>query len=193
MTTRPSAPLYARLLGSLSLVMGLWAAPAHAEVPNVSPALTTVPRLDIARYVGTWYEIAKFPNRFQRMCAANTQAQYRGLESGQIEVINRCQKASGEMAEAVGKARLVGDAGSPKLQVRFAPAWLSFLPMVWGNYWVIDLDDNYQLAAVSEPQREYLWILSRTPNVEPAVYAALLKRLQTQGFDTQRLEFSPQN
>ncbi len=173
--------------------MGLWASQAHAEAPNVSPPLTTVPRLDIARYLGTWYEIAKFPNRFQRMCAANTQAEYRGLESGQIEVINRCQKASGEMAEAVGKARLVGEAGSPKLQVRFAPAWLSFLPMVWGNYWVIDLDDNYQLAAVSEPQREYLWILSRTPKVEPAVYAALLKRLQTQGFDTQRLEFSPQN
>jgi apolipoprotein D and lipocalin family protein len=173
--------------------MGLWATQAHAEAPNVSSPLTTVPRLDIARYLGTWYEIAKFPNRFQRMCAANTQAEYRGLESGQIEVINRCQKASGEMAEAVGKARLVGEAGSPKLQVRFAPAWLSFLPMVWGNYWVIDLDDNYQLAAVSEPQREYLWILSRTPKVEPAVYAALLKRLQTQGFDTQRLEFSPQN
>ncbi len=193
MTTRPSAPLYARLLWSLSLVMGLWASQAHAEAPNVSAPLTTVPRLDIARYLGTWYEIAKFPNRFQRMCAANTQAEYRALESGQIEVINRCQKASGEMAEAVGKARLVGEAGSPKLQVRFAPAWLSFLPMVWGNYWVIDLDDNYQLAAVSEPQREYLWILSRTPKVEPAVYAALLKRLQTQGFDTQRLEFSPQN
>ncbi len=173
--------------------MGLWATQAHAEAPNVSAPLTTVPRLDIARYLGTWYEIAKFPNRFQRMCAANTQAEYRGLESGQIEVINRCQKASGEMAEAVGKARLVGEAGSPKLQVRFAPAWLSFLPMVWGNYWVIDLDDNYQLVAVSEPQREYLWILSRTPKVEPAVYAALLKRLQTQGFDTQRLEFSPQN
>ncbi len=173
--------------------MGLWATQAHAEAPNVSAPLTTVPRLDIARYLGTWYEIAKFPNRFQRMCAANTQAEYRGSESGQIEVINRCQKASGEMAEAVGKARLVGEAGSPKLQVRFAPAWLSFLPMVWGNYWVIDLDDNYQLVAVSEPQREYLWILSRTPKVEPAVYAALLKRLQTQGFDTQRLEFSPQN
>jgi apolipoprotein D and lipocalin family protein len=76
--------------------------------------------------------------------------------------------------------------------VRFAPAWLSFLPMVWGNYWVIDLDTDYQLAAVSEPSREYLWILSRTPQVEPAIYAALLDRLKAAGFDTGRLEVSPQ-
>jgi apolipoprotein D and lipocalin family protein len=88
----------------------------------------------------------------------------------------------------VGSARQLGPFDSPKLQVRFAPGWLSFLPMVWGDYWVIDLDPDYQLAAVSEPKREYLWILSRTPTVPRQAYAALLDRLARQGFDLERLE-----
>ena len=92
------------------------------------------------------------------------------------------------MKEALGGGRQIGDATSSKLEVRFAPAWLSFLPMVWGDYWVIDLDPSYQLVAVSEPKREYLWILSRSPKVDPAAYDALLARLSGQGFDLQRLE-----
>ena len=79
---------------------------------------------------------------------------------------------------------------SPKLQVRFAPAWLSFLPFVWGNYWVIDLDEAYQLVAISEPGRDYLWILARTPTVDAGAYDALLARLAARGFDLKRLERS---
>ena len=165
---------------------------AQAQAVSSPPPVTPIASLDVPKYLGTWYEVAKFPNRFQNLCAANTRAEYRLLDSGQIEVINRCQKSNGEMAEAVGTARQIGGEHSPKLKVRFAPAWLSFLPMVWGNYWVIDLDAGYRLAAVSEPGREYLWILSRTPKVEPAVYDALLQRLQAMGFDTGRLEVSPQ-
>lgn len=166
---------------------------AQAQAPH-SPAqpLATIASLDVARYLGTWYEVAKFPNRFQRMCVANTQAEYRRHDTGQIEVINRCQQSNGEVAEAVGRARQVGGEDSPRLQVRFAPAWLSFLPMVWGNYWVIDLEADYQLVAVSEPEREYLWILSRRLQVDPTRYQALLDRLQARGFDLSRLEASPQ-
>ncbi len=192
MPSRTTLTLNFRWLCSLALLWALWLPSAQAQEATSAPPLATIARLDVPRYLGTWYEVAKFPNRFQRMCVARTQAVYRRLESGQIEVTNRCQKADGEIAEAVGRARQVGESDSPKLQVRFAPAWLSFLPMVWGNYWVIDLDADYQLAAVSEPQREYLWILSRTPTVEPAVYEALIQRLQTKGFDTRRLEASPQ-
>jgi apolipoprotein D and lipocalin family protein len=92
----------------------------------------------------------------------------------------------------VGRARQDGPADSPKLEVRFAPAWLSWLPMVWGNYWVIDLDPAYQLVAVSEPSREYLWVLSRTPAVDAAAYQALLERLRAKGFDLTRLERAAQ-
>ena len=93
--------------------------------------------------------------------------------------------------QAVGRARQDGPADSPKLKVRFAPAWLSWLPMVWGNYWVIDIDAGYQLVAVSEPDREYLWVLSRTPTVEGGAQA-LLGRLQAKGFDLSKLERTTQ-
>ena len=132
-----------------------------------APPLPTVSAIEVPRYLGTWYEIAKFPNWFQKKCVANTRAQYSLRSDGSLQVINRCKMASGEIDEAIGAARQIGKASSPKLQVRFAPQWLSIIPAVWGDYWVIDLDDNYQWVAVSEPGREYLWILSRTPRMDP--------------------------
>ncbi len=155
-------------------------------------ALQAIPTLDVPRYLGIWYEIAKYPNRFQKHCASNTRAEYRLREDGRIEVINRCAEGDGSLSEAVGLARQVGSSDSPRLKVRFAPAWLSFLPVVWGDYWIIDLDADYQLVAVSEPKREYLWVLSRTPEVDPEAYRQLLNRLEASGFDLDRLEHSPQ-
>ena len=155
-------------------------------------SVKTIAALDVPRYLGTWYEIAKYPNSFQKKCARNTRAEYQPKPDGTLQVLNRCVTADSQTTEVLGAARQVGPADSPKLQVRFAPAWLAFLPMVWGNYWVIDLDPQYQLVAVSEPKREYLWVLSRTPKVEPAAYQALLARLAQSGFDMTRLELSPQ-
>lgn len=154
--------------------------------------LQAIPSLDVPRYLGTWYEIAKYPNRFQRECKSSTAAQYSRASDGTVTVTNRCRRADGSISEAVGTARQVGPATSPKLKVRFAPRWLSFLPFVWGDYWVIDLDEGYQLAAVSEPKREYLWILSRQPHVDSATYQRLLGRLSGMGFDTGKLEATPQ-
>ena len=178
----------------LTTLLVLSTALAHAAdaTPPPAPALTPIASLDVPRYMGTWYEIAKYPNFFQRQCAADTQADYSARSDGMVQVVNRCRKANGEMSVAVGAARQLGDANSPKLEVRFAPAWLSFIPLVWGDYWVIDIDPAYQLVAVSEPKREYLWILSRTAKVAPAAYDALLARLVTQGFDLKRLELSKQ-
>jgi len=152
----------------------------------------TIPSLDVSRYLGTWYEIAKFPNWFQRKCISNTKAVYTAKPDGNLRVLNSCKTANGETSEAEGLARQIGAKDSPKLEVRFAPEWLSFLPMVWGDYWVIDLDPQYQLAAVSDPRREYLWVLSRTPQLDPKVYADLLQRLEQQRFDVQKLELTSQ-
>jgi apolipoprotein D and lipocalin family protein len=157
------------------------------------PPLTTIAALDVPRYMGTWYEIARFPNWFQKKCVGDTRAEYSLATAGKVQVINRCRLENGETSQAVGAARQVGDATSPKLEVRFAPAWLSFIPLVWGNYWVIDLDDAYQLVAVSEPNRDYLWILSRTPKVDAKAYEALLARLAAKGFDTRKLESTRQS
>ena len=157
-----------------------------------SQPVQTIASLDVPRYMGTWHEIAKYPNRFQKSCASQTRAQYATQSDGSLQVINRCVTSQGDTLEAVGQALQVGGPTSPKLQVRFAPVWLSWLPWVWGDYWVIDLDKDYQLAAVSDTKREYLWVLSRNKQVPPAAYQALLARLTAQGFDTQRLELSPQ-
>jgi len=153
--------------------------------------MRTIAALDVNRYLGTWYDIAHYPNRFQKQCAGDTSASYSLRDDGRVRVLNRCRKADGRESVAEGVARQVGGAGSPKLEVRFAPAILSFLPMVWGDYWVIDLDEHYQLSAVSEPSRKYLWILSRTRHVDAAAYQALLARLAAQGFDTSKLVLTP--
>jgi apolipoprotein D and lipocalin family protein len=163
-----------------------------AAVPAQPGPLMTIATLDVPRYMGTWYEIAKYPNWFQKKCVANTSAQYSLLPNGTVQVVNRCRKENGEFDQAIGEARQIGAATSPKLQVRFAPAWLSWLPQVWGDYWVIDLNEPYQLVAVSEPTREYLWVLSRTPEVSAEAYDALLLRLKAQGLSLERLERTKQ-
>ena len=164
---------------------------AQAQTPS-APPLRAIESLDVPRYMGRWYEIAKFPNWFQRQCVAATVATYSLRLDGQVQVLNECRRQNGQMEQALGQARQLGPATSARLQVRFAPQWLSLLPFVWGDYWVIDLDERYELVAVSEPKREYLWVLSRTPVVDEVRYAALLTRLAAQGLDVSRLEITPQ-
>lgn len=177
-------------LAALALAFGLQTGCATMAGAAGSEPLRSIPSLDVPRYLGTWYEIAKYPNRFQRKCASDTRAIYGLRDDGRIEVVNQCRREDGSLMEAVGVARQVGPSDSAQLKVRFAPAWLSFLPVVWGNYWVIDLDPEYQLVAVSEPKREYLWVLSRTPEVDTEAYRQLLSRLEAQGFDLDRVERS---
>lgn len=155
-------------------------------------ALKAIAQLDLQRYLGRWYEIAKFPNRFQRQCVWGTSADYSHLPNGQIRVLNQCRNSAGNWEHAIGVAQPIEGPSSAKLKVRFAPEWLSFLPFVWGDYWVVDLDEKYELVAVSEPQREFLWILSRTPAVSEFSYTELLGRLAAMGLDIQKLEKTPQ-
>ena len=175
-----------------TFLLGVAAGEALARAGSDAEPLDTIASLDAKRYMGTWYEIARFPNVFQRKCAGNTSATYTLLDDGRVRVVNRCRKADGGEDVAEGVARQIGGATSPKLEVRFAPAILSLIPMVWGDYWVIDLDENYQLAAVSEPRRKYLWILSRTRHVDTGTYQGLLGRLAARGFDLSQLERTPQ-
>lgn len=180
---------YFKPLAALALAgLCVGQAPAADAVRSLQP----IESLTVPRYMGVWYEIAKFPNEFQKKCVGDTTATYELNEDGRVQVVNRCRTTDGKTDAADGVARQLGGATSPKLKVRFAPAILSFIPMVWGDYWVIDLDEKYQLSAVSEPKREFLWILSRTPQVEPAAYDALLTRLTAQGLDVSKLVRTPQ-
>lgn len=165
------------------LALALLAGHAGAD----SSPLKTIPALDVPRYMGTWYEIARYQNRFQQKCVGQSSADYQLQPDGTVQVINRCPLANGEINEAIGQARQIGGPTSAKLQVRFAPAWLSFLPAVWGDYWIVDIDDAYQWVIVSEPRREYLWILAREPKLPDAFSRKLLLRLEELGFTTQAL------
>ncbi|MEO8347122.1 MAG: lipocalin family protein [Betaproteobacteria bacterium] len=151
--------------------------------------LPVVGALDLTRYFGTWHEVARYPNFFERVCVADVTAIYAANADGTIEVANACRKADGTMTQANGVARVVTPPS--KLQVRFAPDWLSWLPLVWANYWVIELADDYSYAVVGEPSREYLWILSRTPQMSDATYARIVAKLPTLGFDPGRLVRNP--
>ena len=179
------------LASALSVVALIGSCMSTQAVAHEAP-LQPIASLDVNRYMGTWYEIAKYPNWFQRKCTRNTQANYQVLGPGKVQVLNRCVTAEGQTIEALGQARQIGAADSPKLEVRFAPEWLSFIPLVWGDYWVIDIDEAYQLVAVSEPKRQYLWVLSRTQEVRPAALDALLARLKSRGFDLNKLETTAQ-
>jgi len=144
--------------------------------------LQVVPQVDLARYAGKWYEIARLPNRFQRACVSDVTATYELRPDGKITVLNECRQSDGRVKSSRGTARLAGK-GEPnsKLKVTF------FWPFS-GNYWIIDLDSEYRWAVVGEPGRKYLWILSREPGLEEQTYARIVGRLKDQGYDVSRLQ-----
>ncbi len=153
-----------------------------------APSLPVVQQLDLERYVGQWHEIARYPNFFERMCVRDVTATYARNLDGTISVVNTCRKDDGSMVRAEGVARIVSPA---RLEVRFAPSWLGFLPFVWGDYWVIDLAPDYAYAVVGEPSRDYLWILARDPRMDEATYARITSGLAAFGYDAGRLLRNP--
>ena len=119
--------------------------------------LPTQDWVDLARYAGHWYEIARLPNRFQEQCAGDVAATYTPRPDGRVTVVNECRKADGQTTRAEGVARRADEKGpASRLKVRFAPAVLSFLPFVWGDYWILELDREYGYAVVGDPSRKYL-------------------------------------
>jgi apolipoprotein D and lipocalin family protein len=152
-----------------------------------SEPVRTVDAVDLDRYLGDWFEIARFPNRFQRACMGDVCATYARRSDGRIGVVNRCRATDGHLIEAQGVARIVDARTSAKLKVRFAPAVLSFLPLVWGDYWIVGLADDYSWAVVGSPDRAYLWILARTSTLETARLDAARAAARANGFDIDRL------
>ena len=169
------------LVGMVLLLFG-----GAAAAKNDSP-LMVVDTVDLNRYLGKWYEIASYPAWFQKGCNAST-AEYSLMPDGKIQVINRCRKGSldGPLKESNGKAEVVDNITKAKLKVWF------FWPFK-GDYWIIDLDPDYQWAVVGEPDRKYLWILSRTPFMDETLYQSILERLPQKGYDPAKLERTAQS
>lgn len=143
--------------------------------------LEAVPQVNLDRYLGTWYEIASYPQRWQEGCTGTT-ATYTLRSDGEIDVLNKCRKGSLDGPEDVaeGRARVVDSESNAKLEVSF------FWPF-WGDYWIIDLGPDYEYAVVGHPSRDYLWILSRTPTLDEETHAAILSRLEDMGYSLERL------
>lgn len=189
---------YRTLLLSVCL-SGIVNLPAQAQR---QPALQTVPSVDLKQFQGRWYQIAYYPNVFQRQCVANTTADYRLLMTGQVEVVNKCSTADRGTSQVTGAARvsppkflgipLAKGTDTAKLEVRFAPTFLAWINAVWAPYWVIQLADDYRYAVVGEPDREFLWILSRTPYLTPSDRAQIDTQLTLQGYDAAKLVEEPQ-
>lgn len=142
----------------------------------------TVEYVDLGRYAGKWFEIARLPNRFQKNCTA-TQADYTLREDGNIQVVNTCRLKSldGKLKTAKGKAKVADPKSNSKLRVTF------FWPF-YGDYWILHLGPDYEYALVGTGNRKYLWILSRTRELNPEIYDSLVQKANEQGFDTSRLE-----
>jgi len=152
--------------------------------PKPAP-LTSVSTVDLKRYIGRWYEIARYPNRFQRDCASDTTAEYELKPNGKVRVVNTCRKSDGAAKKASGTAKVV-DPSNARLKVTF------FWPF-YGDYWIIGLDPEYRWAVVGEPGRKYLWILSRTPHMSEADYQQAVEQARAAGYDPQRLVKTPQS
>ena len=175
------------ILGGCALTLATTVALVHAGCGTASPPLTVVEDVDYERYLGRWYEIARFPHRFQRNCVATT-ATYTKRDDGRIGVENQCRNGSfdGEIRRAEAVAWRADPQGSPaKLKVQF------FWPFN-GDYWILELDSDYRYAVIGHPDREYLWILSRTRTLDDPTYDDLLERIRAQGYDLAPLERTPQ-
>lgn len=153
------------------------------------PELKTEPNVELSRYLGTWFEIASFPQRFQKGCTATT-ATYSLRSDGDLDVLNRCrlQTLDGPEKVAKGHAVVVDEQTNAKLKVTF------FKPF-WGAYWIVEVGPQYEYAVVGHPGREYLWILSRSSTMDEATYDGIVQRLREQGYETARLQktLQPEN
>ena len=171
------------IIGILLGVFGCSSPPVNRDAAT---PLTTVDYVDTERYLGRWYEIARFPNRFEKGCEGVT-ADYALRDDGMISVINTCRKGSpeGEAKAAKGRARIVDTSTNAKLEV-------SFFGPFWGDYWVIGLAEDYSLALVGEPSGRYLWILGRTPMISDEVRAKAVSDLRGMGYNTDALYWTEQ-
>ena len=164
--------------------------PADIRADDTDPPMQVVEKVDLSRYIGTWYEIAKIPNRFQKQCVRGTTAQYTLREDGKITVLNSCFKANGKLDDAEGLAKVVDTATGAKLEVSFV-SFLGWRPF-WGDYWVIGLDQEYQWAVIGTPNRKYGWVLARAASLGATTLEEIWEILRSNGYDTQDFVMSPQ-
>lgn len=175
------------LLGSAVLVGLGMATMTYAQAKTLQP----VEKVELDRYLGVWYEVARKPLSFQNKCASDITARYTLNENGNIIVDNSCKAKDGQREQSLGEAYVQNSPFNSKLKVSFLPDIIRWLPVGRGDYWILKIDDAYQTVLVGEPRRKYMWVLSRTPNIEPDVLAEYLNYAKSVGYDLSDLIQTP--
>jgi apolipoprotein D and lipocalin family protein len=176
-----------RIIGKFLLAsFGIFSTLTNRVLRSAEPPLEAIESIDLTRYLGRWFEIARLPNFFEKADMSNITAEYEELPSGLMSVRNSCRRGDGRQTEVVGVAK-AADESNTKLKVAFAPPLLRVLPFVWGNYWILDLDADYQWALIGEPSRQYLWILSRTPKMPAQEFERLCGKAIEIGYSLEDL------
>lgn len=147
------------------------------------PAVQTKDYVDLNKYIGKWYEVASIPQSFQKQCVADTSAQYSLAEDGLIKVYNSCTTSAGKVSAAEARARITDATSNSKLKVTFVKI-IDWVFAFGGNYWILDVDNGYNVALVGDPSRGYAWILSRQPDLSKAQWVDAEKTFKSQGYDT---------
>jgi apolipoprotein D and lipocalin family protein len=174
----------------LVFIISLFLFTVNGHAQNKQLTMETVKSVDLKRYAGVWYEIAKIPNSFQKSCSCCTTAEYIIQPDGDLKVINRCIKEDGSAKIAEGIAKAVKGSGNAKLEVSFFSI-LGIRPF-WGDYWIIGLDKDYAFAVIGSPDRKYGWILSRTPKLDDEKFAAVSEILKKNGYKQGSFVFTKQ-
>lgn len=164
-----------------AVLLGLGAASMAYAKPAQN--LPTVEKVELDRYLGKWYEVARKPLSFQKKCDRDVTAMYTLNENGNIKVDNRCYTKEGEQTGSVGEAYVQNAPYNTKLKVSFLPEAIRWLPVGRGDYWVLKIDDKYQTVLVGEPKLKYMWVLSRTPNPDQKIVGEYLDYAKSVGYD----------
>jgi apolipoprotein D and lipocalin family protein len=190
----PTGPL---ATAGLSTAIGKLAGVATAlaalavSLATATPPVHGVDKLDMSRYAGTWFEVARLPNKLQARCRFDVTATYRLKADGTVTVLNRCVDANEHVKVDVGHATPL-DGDPAKLRLSYVPDWLSWWPGTRSDHWVVMLDDDYRYAVVSDSTRSALWILSRSPALDAATYDGIVSRLRAQRYPVDQLVLTPQ-
>jgi apolipoprotein D and lipocalin family protein len=153
-----------------------------------APPPVAAASVDLLRYAGTWYEVARMPSLFEKACAGQPVAEYAPRFDGSVDVTNSCIGDDGSVREVHGVAIPVAGGNGAKLRISLAPLWLRWLPMAWSDYWILYVDEAYTEALVATPDRRHLWLLSRSPVMSPLRLQALQQMATMQGFLVDRLQ-----
>jgi apolipoprotein D and lipocalin family protein len=172
----------ASIAGAALAAVGLMTACSTANEASLPP-MPVVASVDVARYLGTWHQVAWIPNSFQGDCATDTKATYT-LDGSDLRVQNQCKDAHGKTTEAIGIAKIVEGTNNAKLRVSF------FRPF-YGNYWILALDTDYKWVLVGEPKRKFGWVLARDNKLDAAILNPILDRAVSLGYDRNAFKMSP--